>query len=314
MNENSRILIVGHNDMIEKSLSEYFSDNDFVNVFSSSQMGLDTTIQSSVYQFFSEVEPEYVFLGSVCSGGIEVNKNNPADFFYKNSESQNNVVYAAQKFGAKKLMYFSSSCVYPKECPQPIKEESLMAGVLEPTSEAYSAAKLAGIRLCQSFRAQYGLNAIVAIPATVYGPGCDVDLATAHVLGALIGKFYEAKESNQDEVVVWGTGNARREFVFVDDFVSACVSLMKKYNETSIVHIGTGKDVSINELAQMIKEICGFTGKIVFDETKLEGTMKKLLDNSKILDLGWNPKVNMQEGIEKTYQWYVNQRKAETIK
>ena len=314
MNENSKVLIVGHNDGIERALLEYFSSNDFSSIFSSSQIGLDTTIQSSVYQFFSEAEPEYVFLGSVCSGGIEANKNNPADFFYKNSESQNNVVYAAQKFGVKKLMYLASSCVYPKQCPQPMREEHLMAGPMEPTSEAYSTAKLAGIKLCESFRSQYGFNVIVVIPATVYGPGCDVDLSTAHVVGALIYKFYEAIENNQKEVVVWGTGSVRREFIFADDFARACVALMKKYDDSSIIHVGSGKDISINELAIMIKETCGFEGEIIFDETRPEGTMKKLLDNRRILDFGWSPEISMQEGIQKTFQWYKNLRKAEMIK
>ncbi|MDD3374985.1 MAG: GDP-L-fucose synthase [Candidatus Omnitrophica bacterium] len=313
MNENSKILVVGHNDGIEKSLFEYFSNNNFSGVFSSSQIGLDTTIQSSVYQFFSEVEPEYVFLGSVCSGGIEANKNNPADFFYKNSESQNNVVYAAQKFGVKKLMYFASSCVYPKDCPQPMKEEYLTTGPMEPTSVAYSTAKLAGIKLCESFRAQYGLNVIVVIPATVYGPGCDVDLSTAHVIGALIHKFYEAKEKDQKEVIVWGTGNARREFIFADDFVRACLTLMKRYDSAPIIHIGSGEDVSIRDLALMIKKVCGFNGEVVFDAAKPEGVMKKLLDNTKILDFGWSPEVTIEEGIKKTFQWYENLRKAEMI-
>ncbi len=308
MDKSSRILIVGHNDVIEKSLLEYFSNNGFLNVFSSSQMALDTTIQDSVYRFFSDNKPEYVFLGSVQSGGIEANQKSPAEFFYKNSESQNNVVYAAHKFGAKKLMYFASSCVYPKECQQPMREEYLETGPMEPTSQAYSSAKLAGIRLCKSYRKQYGFNAIVGIPATVYGPGADTDLSTSHVLGALIHKFYEAKIKNQNNVIIWGSGSPRREFIFADDFVEACLFLMEKYQEASVVHIGLGQDISIKELAETIKEISGFKGEIIFDSAKPNGALQKLLDNYKITNLGWKPRIGIKEGIQKTYDWYAHKR------
>ena len=311
MNEDSKILIVGHNDIIEKSLYEYFLRNGFKSIFSSSEIGLDTTIQSSVYQFFSENEPEYVFLGSVLSGGIKANIDSPADFFYKNSESQNNIVYAAQKFGVKKLVYFASSCVYPKDCFQPMKREYLMTGSLEETSEAYSIAKLAGIKLCQSFRQQYGLNTVVAIPATVYGPGCDMNSKNAHVIVALINKFYEAKRNNDNQVVVWGTGEARREFIFVDDFISAAVSVMRKNDSPNFIHLCPGKDVSIKELAEMVKGISQFDGQIVFDSEKPQGPARKLLDCSEISNFGWNPKVDIKEGLEKKYCWYVNQRKME---
>lgn len=313
MDKKSRILIVGHKDVIERSLFGYFKSQGFENVFSSSEIALDTTVQASVQRFFSREKPEYVFLGSVLSGGIEANQNSPADFFYSNSTSQNNVVYAAYKFGIKKLIYFASSCIYPKECAQPMKEEYLMTGAMEQTSLSYSMAKLAGIELCRAYRKQYGLNAIVAVPATVYGPECDVDISTAHVLGALVQKFYKATKENVDAVEVWGSGNPRREFIFSEDFVSACIFLMDKYDESGIVHIGCGEDVAIKELAQMLKEISGFRGNLSFDATKPDGAMKKLLDNSRILKLGWKPAVDIQHGLDKTYNWYSGMMSKEKI-
>jgi len=214
MNKQSKILIVGHDDVIERSLKSALCVKGFAKVTCSSKIALDTTIQSAVYQFFSKERPEYVFLASVRSGGIEANQKYPAEFFYANSESQNNIIYASQKFGVKKLMYFASSCIYPREAPQPMSPDRLMTGKIERTSEAYAMAKLAGIALCQAFRKQYNFNAIVVIPATVYGPQADVHVETAHVMGALIQKFFEAKTKGQDSVTVWGTGMPRREFIF----------------------------------------------------------------------------------------------------
>src|SRR3990167_2066349 len=210
MNKDSKILVVGHNDVTEKSLTDHFAANHFTRVFSSSAIALNTAIQPAVYDFFAEHKPEYVFLASTRSGGIEANQRQAAEFIYHNLESQNNVVYAARKFGVKKLLFLASSCVYPKECPQPMKEEYLLTGVLEKTSEAYAVAKIAGIKLCQAYRRQYGLNAIVAIPPTLFGPGSDVCLETAHVMGALIYKFCEAVKNNQKQVVGWGAGGGRR--------------------------------------------------------------------------------------------------------
>ena len=218
MNKDSKILIVGHDDITENSLYSYFSDNGYENVFSSSRMGLDPTIQVSVYDFFQKQKPEYIFLASTRSGGIEANDKNGAEFMYHNLESQNNILYASWKFGAKKLLYFGGSCVYPKECAQPMRPEAILTGSLEATSESYSLAKIAGLKLCQAYKKQYGFNAIVMIPATIYGAGSDVDIQTAHVMGALIGKFAQAAKENSNEVVVWGTGSARREFLYTDDF------------------------------------------------------------------------------------------------
>jgi len=300
MNKNSKILIVGHNDIIEFSLMSFFSKNDYRNVSSSSNIGLNPTIQASVYEFFQKHRPEYVFLASTRSGGIEANRNNPAEFIYHNLESQNNILYSSWKFGVKKLLYFAGSCVYPKESSQPIKEDSLLSGHLEETSEAYSIAKIAGIKSCQAFKQQYGLNTIVMVPATVYGIGSDINIDTAHVLGALIGKFADAVRNNQKEVIVWGTGQPRREFLYADDCVEACLFLMENYDGDEIINVGCGCDVSIKELAEIISELTGFKGNVVFDKTKPNGTMQKLLDNNRMTNLGWKSRISLKEGIAKT--------------
>jgi GDP-L-fucose synthase len=311
MKKESKIFIVGHGDIIEQSLLKTLRAKGFLKVISSSEIALDTTIQSGVYQFFSQERPEYVFLTSVRSGGIDVNQKNPAEFFYANSESQNNVVYAAQKFGVKKLMYVASSCVYPKEAPQPMSPESLMTGPLEKTSASYAMAKLAGIELCQAFRKQYNFNAVIVIPATVYGPQADVCLETAHVMGALIEKFFKAKITHQSQVVVWGTGQPKREFLFSEDFADACLFLMEREQGQEIMNIGSGEDISIEGLACAIKDVSGFSGNIVFDKTKPDGAMRKLLDSHGILKLGWSPKVSMKEGVQRTWDWYAQEQRKE---
>lgn len=309
MNKDSKIFIVGHNDISDSSLLEYFLKSGYKNVFSSAKMGMHTTIQSSVYQFFSKEKPDYVFLGSIKSGGIEANQKYAAEFMYDNLETQNHVIYAAQKFGIKKLMYLASSCVYPKACDQPMKEQWIGTGKMEETSEAYSLAKLAGMKLVQMFRRQYGLNAISVIPATIYGPfDGNVDLTTAHVMDALITKFSQAIKDNQKEVVVWGTGRPRREFLFKEDFVNACLFLMEKYDDEAIVNIGAGEDIKIKELAEMISEMVDFKGKIIFDSSKPDGVMKKLLDNGRIKELGWHPKKKLKEGIKQTIENYIHKK------
>ena len=308
MDKNATILIVGHNDIIEKSLTDHFAANHFTRVFSSSAIALNTAIQPAVYDFFAEHKPEYIFLTSTRSGGIEANQKQPAEFIYHNLESQNNVVYASRKFGVKKLLFLASSCVYPKECPQPMKEEYLLTGALEKTSEAYAVAKIAGIKLCQAYRRQYGLNAIVAIPATIYGLGSDTDPATAHVLGALLGKFIDAVKNTSPEVVIWGTGAPRREFLFVDDFVAACLFLMERCGGDGVMHIGSGSDVTIRELAEMIQRVCGYKGRVVFDASKPDGAMRKLLDSSRLTQMGWRPKVSLEEGIRRTCEHYLSRK------
>jgi GDP-L-fucose synthase len=303
MKKDSRIFIVGHNDILERSLFEYLKKHGFSDVTSSSDIGLNTTIQSSVYHFFSEKKPEYVFLGSVKSGGIKANTDNPAEFIYSNLESQNNVVYSSHKFGVTKLLFMASSCVYPKVCAQPMKEEYIGTGLMEDTSSAYSTAKLAGIKLCQSYRKQYGMNAVVMLPATVYGPGCRIDVENSHVIEALISKFSYAVRNNEREVMIWGSGEQRREFLYKNDFVDACLFVMNKYDDDTVVNVGSGYDVSIAELAKIIKEVSGFSGDVVFDRTKPDGTMQKLLDSSRINSLGWKSTVELVEGIKSMYEF-----------
>jgi len=298
MDKSSKILIVGHGGIIENALTDHFLKQGFKSVYSSSRMGLDSTIQTSVYQFFQDIRPDYVFLSSTKSGGIEANKNNPGEFIYHNIASETSVIYAAWKFQVKKLLFIASSCIYPRECPQPIKEEYLLTGPLEPTSEPYSIAKIAGIKLCQGFRKQHGLNAISMVPATIYGRESHEDLKNTHVLGALIDKFKTAVKEGQKEVTVWGSGQPTREFLYADDFVDACLFLMKTYESNELINAGSGEEISIKDLARLIAEAAGFKGQIVFDSSKPDGAPRKVLDSSKIHSLGWSSKICLKSGLK----------------
>ena len=308
MRRASRIFIVGHNDSIENSLTKYFQVQKFTHVISNTHDRINVLDQLKVENFFKKFKPEYIFLGSLRSGGIGANQKFPGEFIYENSQSQNLIIDAARRWNVKKLLYISGSCMYPKEAKQPIKETALLTGPLESTSEAYSLAKIAGTKMCQAYKAQYGFNAIVAMPATLYGPGSDTDIQNAHVLGALIAKFHKAKVEGLSEVTVWGSGKARREFLYVDDFVSACLLLIEKYDGTDLINVGSGDDVTIKHLASMIKEISGCKAKIVFDKSKPEGVLRKLMDNTRMRKLGWKPKISLEEGIKKTYQWFEDTR------
>lgn len=304
MNKNAKILVVGHGDVVDRSLVQYFSRNGYSSVFSSESMGLNPTIQPSVYELFAKEKFDYVFLASTRSGGIQANLDQPAEFIYHNLESQNNIIYASWKFGVKKLLYFASSCIYPRECPQPMKEESFLTGELEASREPYAVAKIAGVKLCQAFRKQYGFNAVVVVPTTLYGPECDVDLEKAHVMGALIAKFARAAKDKAPEVVVWGTGKPCREFLYADDFINACMFVMEKHESGQVLNVGSGVEISISELAETIARVAGYRGKIVFDTSKPDGAMHKLLDSGRINQLGWRARIHLDEGISKTYQWY----------
>ena len=300
MERSAKILIVGGGGITEASLRDYLVKSGYTNVFSTSAIGLNPVIQPSVYAFFQKERPEYVFLSSTKSGGIEANIQSAGEFLYHNLESQNNVIYAAHHFGVKKLLYIAASCIYPKGCPQPMKPEYLLTGSFEPTSEAYSIAKLAGVKLCQTFRKQYGFKAIAVVPATLYGPGMDMNSKTAHVLGALLVKYSEAVEEGQNTVEVWGSGEPRREFLYSEDFAEGCVFLMDRYEGEEIIHLGAGEDISIKELAQQIALATGFKGKTVFNTQKPDGAYQKLLDSSVLHKMGWKPKVSLKEGIERT--------------
>lgn len=304
MQKNSRIFIVGHKESIENSLVSGLRARGFTHVYSNNNNNVDVLDTALTNKFFQRIKPEIVFLGSIRSGGIGANLKMPAEFIYENCQAQNNVIHAAYQHKAKKLLYFSGSCAYPALAKQPIKEDSLLTGSLESSSEPYSVAKIAGVKMCQSYRAQYGFNAIVAVPATLYGPGSDDDLANAHVMGSLMAKFVKAVKENQGVVEVWGTGKARREFLYVDDFVESCLLLMAKYDRPELMNIGTGVDISIKDLAKLIAKATGFKGKIHFDTTKPDGTLRKLMDSSRIKKLGFKPKVALAAGIEKTIAWY----------
>ena len=268
---------------------------------------MDLTRQSAVEAFFEKEKPEYVFLAAAKVGGIYANSTYPAEFIYSNLMAQANIINAAHIYGAEKLLFLGSSCIYPRDCPQPMKEEYLLSGYLEPTNEPYAVAKIAGIKMCQSYNRQYGTNFISVMPTNLYGPNDNFDLMDSHVLPALIRKFHEAKVNDKPYVEVWGSGNPKREFLFVDDLADACLFLMENYDKSEIINIGTGEDVTVKELAETVKEEVGYAGEIRFDKTKPDGTPRKLLDVSRINSLGWKAKMPLREGIEKTYEWYKSQ-------
>lgn len=297
MKKQSRILIVGHNDIVEHSLYDRLSAAGFKNVISAGPEKWDVFNQRQVETFFKKMKPEYVLLASTRSGGIEANQKFCAEFIYSNLASQNHIIHASWQNGVKKLLFIASSCVYPKSGAQPIKEESLLTGAVEPTSEPYAIAKIAGIKMCQAYRKQYGFNAISMVPATLYGPSADTDAKNSHVLGALIGKFEDAVRSGTKEVILWGTGKPRREFLYEEDFADACLFLMQQNNTPDLINAGTGEDIPIKDLAKLIARASGFVGKIKFDSSRPDGAMRKLLDSRKIRALGWKPKINLEEGI-----------------
>ncbi len=263
---------------------------------------LDLRDQVAVKDFFETEKPEYVFLAAAKVGGIFANKEYPASFIYDNLCIQNNVIHNAHVCGVTKLLFLGSSCIYPKLSPQPIKEEYLLSGYLEPTNDAYAIAKIAGIKMCQSYHTQYGSNFISAMPTNLFGPGDNYDLKNSHVLPALLRKFHEAKVNNEPEVTVWGTGKPRREFLHSDDLASACLFLMEHYNDPAIINIGTGKDIPIGEMAQLIKTITGFRGELIFDTSMPDGTFQKVMDVSKIQNLGWKPEIGFEEGVRRVYE------------
>lgn len=303
MQSNSKIFVAGSNGMVGSAIIRELEKNGYHNILKKSSKELDLRNQQAVLSFFEQEKPEYVFLAAAKVGGIFANNEYPADFLYDNLMIQNNVIHAAHIFKVKKLLFLGSSCIYPKFAQQPIKEEYLLTGVLEPTNEAYAIAKIAGVELCKFYKKQYGCNFISAMPTNLYGINDNFDLQNSHVLPALLRKFIEAKQSNAQNVTIWGSGTPMREFLFVDDLANACLFLMNAYNDFETINIGTGEDVTIKELAETIQKTVGFEGKLVFDATKPDGTPRKLLDVSKINNLGWKHKVNLQQGIEKTLDW-----------
>lgn len=305
MNKDSKIYVAGHRGLVGSAIVRNLEERGYTNIICRTHKELDLTRQADVEKFFEEEKPEYVFLAAAKVGGIHANNTRPAEFIYENLMIESNIIHSAYKYGVKKLLFLGSSCIYPKFANQPIKEEYLLTGELEPTNEAYAIAKITGIELCKFYRRQYGCDFISAMPTNLYGINDNFDLETSHVLPALIRKFHEAKINNQEEVVMWGTGKPLREFMYVDDLADALVHLMVNYSDEIHVNMGTGKDLSIGELAQIVKEVVGYEGKIVNDLSKPDGTPRKLLDVSRLEATGWKYKTELREGIEKVYKWYL---------
>lgn len=304
MNKDPKIFVAGHRGLVGSAIVRALQKEGFTNLVLKTRQELNLLDQRAVAEFFAREKPEYVFLAAAKVGGIMANKTYPADFIYGNLEVQNNVIHNAYLSKVKKLLFLGSSCIYPKLCPQPIKEEYLMTGPLESSNQAYALAKIAGIFMCQSYNEQYGTNFISLMPTNLYGPNDNFDLAEAHVLPAMLRKFHEAKLKKEPHVTMWGTGSARREFLHVDDLAEATLFLMENYNDSDIINIGTGEDVTIKELAEKIKDVVGYEGEIIWDTTKPDGTPRKLLDVSKLRALGWKHSTPLDEGISSIYEWF----------
>jgi len=318
MKLTDKIYVAGHNGLVGSAIVRLLKKKGYTNIIFRSSKELDLRDQKAVNEFFESEQPSYVFMAAAKVGGILANQSYPAEFLYDNIAIQSNVIHSSYKWGVEKLLFLGSSCIYPKNAPQPILESYLMTGYLEPTNEPYAIAKISGINMCQSYHRQYGCNFISVMPPNLFGPGDNYDLYNAHVLPALLRKFHEAKLNNQPSVAVWGSGNPRREFLHVDDAAMACYYLMQKYDSSEIVNIGTGLDNSIKEIANLIKKVTGYSGTLEFDESKPDGTPRKLLNVDKINKLGWKSAVDLENGIEMTYkdfvENYINYSKPRHVK
>lgn len=302
MNINSRIYIAGHRGMVGSAILRKLENSGYKNIITRTSKELDLRNQQAVEIFFKTEHPEFVFLAAAKVGGIVANNTYRADFIYENMMIQSNIIKQSHESGVQKLLFLGSSCIYPKLCPQPIKEDYLLTGALEYTNEPYALAKIAGLKMCESFRLQYGCNFISAMPTNLYGPNDNYDLNNSHVLPALIRKFSDAKNTGKNSVEIWGTGSPMREFLHVDDLAEACLFLMLNYNDLQHINVGTGIDISIKNLGHLVKEIIGFKGDLLFDTTKPDGTPRKLLDVTKIEALGWKHRISLQEGISMVWQ------------
>ena len=331
MNKNSRIYVAGHRGLVGSAIYRRLESEGYTNLVVKTSTELDLRRQADVEAFFEKERPVYIFLAAAKVGGIMANSTYPADFICDNLMIQTNIIHASYKYGVKKLLFHGSSCIYPKHAPQPMKEEYLLTGELEPTNEPYAIAKIAGIKMCQTYNKQHGTNFISVMPTNLYGPNDNFDLETSHVLPALIRKFHEAKlqmeqvkakvkDFTQPEpqpkpdlkpqpVVIWGTGTPRREFLYIDDLSDACLFLMKEYDGSEIINVGVGEDISIRDLGSLIKEIVGYEGDIAYNDSRPDGTPRKLLDVSKLNALGWKAKTSLREGIARTYDWYVKNKR-----
>lgn len=310
MEKEARTYIAGHRGMVGSALLRLLEARGYRNLLYRTSKELDLRDGRAVDQFFAETKPEYVIIAAAKVGGIMANSTLPAEFLYDNLAIQTNLIHHAYLHGVKKLLLLGSSCIYPRDCPQPIREEYLLTGPLEKTNEWYAVAKIAGIKMCQAYRRQYGCDFIAAMPTNLYGPNDNFDLTTAHVLPALIRRFHEAKQIGIAPTL-WGTGSPRREFLHVDDCAEACLVLMDKYSGEQFVNVGAGKDIPIAELATVVAEIVGYKGEILWDSTKPDGTPRKIMDSSKMLQLGWHPHISLRQGLQGTYDWYQAQTTVE---
>ena len=304
MNNNSKIYVAGHRGMVGSAILRLLISQGFSNIITKTHKELDLTNQNAVSLFFAKEKPDFVFLAAAKVGGINANSKYQAEFLYENLMIQNNVISSAYKNGVKKLCFLGSSCIYPRECPQPMKEEYFLTGPFEPTNEGYAIAKSAGYKLCQFYSQQYKFNTISLMPCNLYGTNDDFDLETCHVLSALVKRFCDAVDQNKSEITLWGTGSALREFLHVEDLAEMCVHLMQNYNKPEFINTGSGKEISIKNLAEKIAELAGFTGKINWDSTKPDGMPRKLMDTSKLNSLGISPKISLEEGIKMTINEY----------
>ncbi|MBZ5589425.1 MAG: GDP-L-fucose synthase [Acidobacteriia bacterium] len=303
--KDARIYVAGHSGLVGSAITRRLKAGGFTNLLTAERHELDLRDQGAVDVWFQTNRPEYVFLVAGTVGGILANSTRPAEFIYDNMMIHATVVHAAYREGARKLLYLGSSCIYPRECPQPMKEEYLLTGPLEPTNEPYAVAKIAGIKLCQAYRRQYGCDFISAMPTNLYGPNDNFDLTSSHVLPALIRKFHDAKVEGRGEVVIWGTGSPRREFLHVDDLADACLFIMERWDENIHINVGTGEDLSIRELAEMVRDVVFPEARLAFDTSKPDGTPRKLLDVSSLHALGWHHRIGLRDGIASTYRWFL---------
>lgn len=308
MDKNAKIYIAGHRGLVGSALLRNLQAKGYKNLIYKTHTELDLTNQTTVDGYFGEEKPEYIFLSAAKVGGIGANSTYPADFIMENLLIECNIIRAAWKYKAKKLLFLGSSCIYPKNCPQPIKEEYLLTGPLEPTNEAYALAKIAGLKMCRYFNEQYGNKFISCMPTNLYGPNDNYDLNNSHVLPALLRKFYEAKIEGRSHVVVWGSGTPLREFLHVDDMVDACLFLMENYNEDQHVNIGSGVEISIKDLAYLIKDIVEYDGEIRFDTSKPDGTLRKIVDAEKLNGLGWKASISLKDGVRMSYEWFMRNK------
>lgn len=314
MQPESKIFVAGHNGLVGSAICRALKKAGYQNLVVRSSKEVNLCNQAAVENFFMTEQPEYVFLVAAKVGGVYANMSHPSDFIYQNLMIEANVIHAAYKYGVKKLIFIGSSCIYPRDCPQPIKEQYLLTQPLEPTNEWYGLAKIVGIKLCQAYNQQYQANFISCAPTNIYGPGDKFTIENAHVVAALIRKFCDAKEKEFKEVSIYGTGNALREFLYVDDLAEATIFLMQNYNDNSPINIGSGSDISIRDLAEKIKALVGFDGEIVFDKTKPDGNPKRLLDTSRINQIGWKAKTDLDHGLKNTIDWYIqNKFKSEEV-